>query len=286
MRFGLKIALLAGFTGLSSLAPGTLYQVQIDQSTWQLEASPFACRLTHQVPQFGTAVLERGAGEALSFWLEPHQPGLVSGTAALYAAAPAWRSTRPAERVEALEIGSTARKLQLSEAGAAKVLAALRAGLQPTLRASDPSGIEAQVSVSAANFTPAFAQYSECLAQLLPVNFDQIARTAILYPPAQWELSQASRERLELVKTYVDTDRQVGKIYVDGHSDNQGRRLLNRDLSKKRAEEVSRYLMQLGVSEEMLVTRYHGERYPVVENNSPENRTRNRRVTVRLERIE
>lgn len=44
--------------------------------------------------------------------------------------------------------------------------------------------------------------------------------------------------------------------------------------------------MQLGVSEDMLVTRYHGERYPVVDKNSAENRTRNPRVTVRLERIE
>ena len=286
MKLPLKIALLASFTGLSSLAPGALYQVQIDQSTWQLEASPFACRLTHQVPQFGTAVLERGAGEALSFWLEPYQPGLVMGSASVYAAAPAWRATQASEPVESLDIGSSSRKLQLSEMGSAKVLAALRAGMQPTLKATDPAGQQARVEVSAANFTPAYAQYTECLAQLLPVNFNQIARTAILYPPAQWELSQASRERLELVKTYVETDTQVGKIYVDGHSDNQGRRLLNRDLSKRRAEEVSRYLMQLGVSEDMLVTRYHGERYPVVENNSPENRTRNRRVTVRLERIE
>lgn len=286
MKLLFKLALLGSFTGLSSLAPGALYQVQIDQSTWQLEASPFACRLTHQVPQFGTAVLERGAGEALSFWLEPLQPGLVTGKAEVISAAPVWLASRRAEQVESIEVQSTSRKLQLSESGSAKVLAALQAGMQPTLRATDAAGQQAQVAVSAANFSSAFADYSACLAQLLPVNFNQIARTAILYPPAQWELSQASRERLDLVKIYVDTDKQIGKIYVDGHSDNQGRRLLNRDLSKKRAEEVSRYLMQLGVSEEMLVTRYHGERYPVVENNSAENRTRNRRVTVRLERIE
>lgn len=62
MKLPLKLALLASFTGLSSLAPGALYPVQIDQSTWQLEASPFVCRPTHKVPQFGTAVLERGAG--------------------------------------------------------------------------------------------------------------------------------------------------------------------------------------------------------------------------------
>lgn len=290
MKFWSQITLLAGFTALSTLvsstAPGALYQVQIDQSQWQLDASPFACRLTHQVPQFGTAVLERGAGEEVSFWLEPLQPGFISGRAQVYAAAPAWRASEPAQILETVDVTDTQTRVQLSNQGAAKVLAALRAGMQPTLNGVDGAGEDARISVSAANFGPAFKSYSDCLANLLPVNFDQIARTAILYPAAQWELSRASRERLQLVKTYVDTDQQVEKIYVDGHSDNQGRRLLNRDLSKKRAEEVSRYLVQLGISEEMLVTRYHGERYPVVANDSPDNRTRNRRVTVRLERID
>lgn len=286
MKLSNKLTLLAGFTMLSSMAPGAMYQVQLDQSSWQLEASPFACRLTHEVPLFGRAVLEREAGESLRFWLEPLQPGLITGQATLYAKAPLWRSTQRSEAVESIELEPSLTKLALSQSGSAKVLAALRAGMQPTLSATDPSGQQAEIAVSSANFTPAFAQYSQCLAQLLPVNFDQIARTAILYPPAQWELSQASRDRLALVKTYIETDKQVEKIYVDGHSDNQGRRLLNRDLSKRRAEEVSRYLVQLGVNEEMLVTRYHGERYPVVANDTPENRTRNRRVTVRLERLE
>ena len=286
MKSPIKVALLVAVMLLSSTAPAALYQVQIDQSQWQLQASPFACRLTHQVPEFGAAVLERGAGESVRFWLEPLQPGLVSGDANFYIAAPAWRANQTSQTVESLQIDGAMRELRLSEPGSAKVLAALRSGLQPTLSASDLSGSDAKVSVSAANFGPAFLEYSECLSQLLPVNFNQIARTAILYPPAQWELSQASRARLDLVKTYVETDPQISKIYVDGHSDNQGRRLLNRDLSKRRAEEVTRYLVQLGISEDMLVTRYHGERYPVVPNDSADNRTRNRRVTVRLERTD
>lgn len=286
MQFWTKISLLACFTGVSSLAPGAVYQVQIDQSQWQLDSSPFACRLTHKVPHFGSAVLERGAGEPVSFWLEPLQPDLVNGDASLYAAAPAWQPAQQAQVLERLNLKGAASRVSLSNETATQVLDALRSGLEPRLSAEDAAGAPVQVAVSSANFTPAFRAYSECLAQLLPVNFNQIARTAILYPPAQWELSRASRERLQLVKTYVETDKQVNKIYIDGHSDNQGRRLLNRDLSKRRAEEVSRYLMELGISEEMLVTRYHGERYPVVPNNSADNRTRNRRVTVRLERTE
>jgi outer membrane protein OmpA-like peptidoglycan-associated protein len=47
---------------------------------------------------------------------------------------------------------------------------------------------------------------------------------------------------------------------------------------------VTNYLISQGVPEEMITTRYHGERYPVVPNTSAENRARNRRVAIRLER--
>jgi outer membrane protein OmpA-like peptidoglycan-associated protein len=116
------------------------------------------------------------------------------------------------------------------------------------------------------------------------VNFRQVARTAILFPSAAWRLSDSSRERLDLIALYVKNDDSVKGIYVDGHSDNMGRRLMNRDLSKRRAEEVTAYLINLGLEPNMITTRYHGERYPVVKNNSQANRDRNRRVTIRLER--
>ena len=76
----------------------------------------------------------------------------------------------------------------------------------------------------------------------------------------------------------------VNGIYIDGHSDSQGRRLMNRDMSKRRAEEVTAYLISIGLDPNMITTRYHGERYPVVPNNSKKNRDRNRRVTIRLEK--
>jgi hypothetical protein len=49
---------------------------------------------------------------------------------------------------------------------------------------------------------------------------------------------------------------------------------------------VTNYLLDKGVSEEMIVTRYHGESYPVVKNSGNRNRAKNRRTTVRLSREE
>ena len=71
-------------------------------------------------------------------------------------------------------------------------------------------------------------------------------------------------------------------IYVDGHTDNTGRRIYNRRLSKARAEAVRDYLARNGLSEDVIRTRYHGERYPVVKNSTTKNKSKNRRTTVRL----
>lgn len=281
-----KAVLLTSLIGSASLASAAMYQSSIDKSAWELQSSPFACRLTHSITDFGSAVLERGAGDPVRFWFEPREQDQTLGLMRVYNEPPAWKSGTGAELVETMNNVRPTKRIEVAAVQAPKILSALENGLRPTLRVSSEQrlGQELVVAASPANFTPAYQGYLDCVSQLLPVNYDQIARTAILYPPSQWELSVASRERLQLLKDYVATDTTVTKIYVDGHSDPSGRRLINRDLSKKRAEAVADYLVALGLSEDMLVTRYHGERYPIVPNDSAENRTRNRRVTVRLER--
>lgn len=271
---------------MSASVSAKVYQTPVDQSAWELEGSPFACRLTHLIPEFGSAVLERGAGDPVRFWFEPMETNKTLGLMRVYNEPPAWKAGQGSELVAMLSLDQPLSRIEVASEQAPRILTALENGMQPTLRVESEQRLGQQLVVSAspANFTPAYKQYLDCVADLLPVNFDQIARTAILYPPAQWELSTASRERLKLVQQYVATDTTIQKIYVDGHSDASGRRLINRDLSKRRAEAVSDYLVGLGISEDMLVTRYHGERYPVVPNDSAENRTRNRRVTIRLER--
>ena len=176
--------------------------------------------------------------------------------------------------------------LNIETAYAQNMLAALYKGMMPTFTSPQwyDTNESLRVAVSAVNFQSAYDDYVNCTAGLLPVNYRQVARTALLFPSSAWRLSDSSRERLDLIALYVQNDEAVKGIYVDGHSDNLGRRLMNRDLSKRRAEEVTAYLITLGINPEMIKTRYHGERYPVVKNNSKANRDRNRRVTIRLER--
>lgn len=263
------------------------FSASIEASRWEMESSRFSCRLRQEIPLYGMATFEHSAGESVRFALAPTQRQQITGDAKLVAEAPSWQPGVAPHLLGVVHADSNG-ELQVPPTLAQGMLAALYQGLVPTFNADQWYGTPEllKVGISVANFQSAYTDYLECVAGLLPVNFRQVARTAILFPSAQSELSESIRQRLDMIALYVNADDSVRTLYVDGHSDNLGRRLLNRDLSKQRAEAVTRYLVQQGVPAERIVTRYHGERYPVVPNNSAENRARNRRVTVRLEREE
>ncbi|NRA17652.1 MAG: OmpA family protein [Oceanospirillaceae bacterium] len=268
---------------LVSTAQAVTFRASIDESKWVLESSKFECKLSQQIPAFGIGEFLHEAGVEPLFTLKPTQRLAIKRQAILVVEASPWQPGIPTSVVGPLEAG---RVLKTNAIYAGQMLVALYKGMSPTFTVDRwmNSADQLRVALSAANFKAAYRDYISCVAGLLPANYRQVARTAVLFPPAAWSLSDATRERLELIAFYVQEDKSVTAIYIDGHSDSGGRRLLNRDLSKQRAEEVTRYLTSLGVDESMVTTRYHGERYPVVPNTTKTNRARNRRVTIRLDR--
>jgi Outer membrane protein and related peptidoglycan-associated (lipo)proteins len=84
---------------------------------------------------------------------------------------------------------------------------------------------------------------------------------------------------------YLKADPTVNHVILDGYSDNQGNRLTNRELSRRRALAVMEYFKQNGLQESQITVRFHGEQYPLAANTSRVNRAKNRRVSVRLERL-
>lgn len=286
MKIRIKILFFTLFTLLSQAVNAVTFMVDIDQSKWTVAVSPFACQLEQVVPSYGVARFFHEAGEKAVFQLLPTQKGAVSGNVRLVAEASPWQPGVAPVLIGAVSVSSTDSQINVKSDYAGEMLVSLYRGMSPTFTMQGWLGSEEslRVALSAANFQKSYSSYIECVDQLLPVNYRQVARTAVLFPPAQWRLSDATKERLDLIVEYIKIDEKVASVYVDGHSDNAGRRLLNRDLSKQRAEEVTRYLVAQGIEEKVITTRYHGERYPVVANTSAKNRARNRRVTIRLER--
>ena len=283
MRASTKLSILFVITTVINTAQAITFRPSIDESEWVLESSKFESKLSQTIPAFGIGEFLHEAGLEPLFTLKPTQRLAIKRKAMLVVEASPWQPGMPTKVIGPLEAG---RVLKTNAVYAGEMLVSLYKGMSPTFTVDRwmNSSDQLRVALSAANFKAAYSDYIVCVAGLLPANYRQVARTAVLFPPAAWMLSDATRERLELIAFYVQEDKSVTAIYIDGHSDSGGRRLLNRDLSKQRAEEVTRYLKLLGIDESMITTRYHGERYPVVPNTSKTNRARNRRVTIRLDK--
>lgn len=71
-------------------------------------------------------------------------------------------------------------------------------------------------------------------------------------------------------------------VDVVGHTDNAGNPNNNLILSRARAEAVKVYLIQSGIPAQKIITNGMGDAQPVADNDTPEGRTRNRRIEFRI----
>ena len=83
---------------------------------------------------------------------------------------------------------------------------------------------------------------------------------------------------LDEVASALAAHPEIALVEVQGHTDDQGGADYNRRLSQQRAEAVSRYLVQRGVSSSRLSSRGYGEDAPLQPGTAPEVRATNRRV--------
>lgn len=71
-------------------------------------------------------------------------------------------------------------------------------------------------------------------------------------------------------------------IVISGHTDSDGEAAKNLLLSKRRAEAVSSFLQLNGIEKTRIITEWHGETKPLVPNDTPENKQKNRRVEMTI----
>ena len=71
-------------------------------------------------------------------------------------------------------------------------------------------------------------------------------------------------------------------IEIQGHTDNVGGKQYNMFLSQRRAESVRLYLYKKGITGQRLMARGYGLTVPIDSNNTPEGRSKNRRVQFKI----
>lgn len=277
------LALLSMFASLPAVA--MTFQTRLENIEWKVEGDKFECRLIQPVTDFGSGVFVRRAGEQVIFTLNASNSVLGEGSATLLAAAAPWQPGRGDINLGAVRIGRGQVLFNSSQAQAASLFRGLLEGRSPLVRHYSREGGVSEVRLLPVKFRQAVGDYNACTAKLLPKNFEQVRQSQIGFPGGGIELDAQAKISLQVMVEYLKADPTVNHITLDGHSDNTGNRLTNRDLSRRRALAVMDYFKENGVEESQITMRFHGEQYPLVPNTNAANRAKNRRVSVRLERV-
>lgn len=267
-------------------AQAITFQTRMEEVEWTVQGSQFECRLTQPVSGYGQAVFLRRAGERPIFQLEAVSNLMRPGPAQLFNDPPPWR---PGARSTALGQGLIEEGpvvLRVSQQQAGQMLAGLASGLHPTIQRAAWAGTSdsIRIVVSSIGYHGAWKEFQTCIGELLPLNFDQVSRSVVSFASGGATLSASAKALLDTALVYIQADDEISGIQLDGHSDNQGDRLSNRELSRQRAIAVRDYLTAQGVEEALFTLRFHGASYPVASNVSDAGRQQNRRVTLRLEK--
>lgn len=270
--------------GLSMSAQAMTFQTRMEDVQWQVEGDQFACRLSQSVAGYGEASFVRRAGEHPEFELKAWDNPMRPGAAQVINDPPPWRPGTAAQPVGQIEVGAGTYTMMAPYAQAGRMLAGLASGLQPTImRSSQTSGDQIRVVVSSVGYQQARLEFQECISALLPISAAQAAQSIIGFGAGGSNLSAEAKVRLDAILQYIKADENLSSIILDGHSDNQGNRLDNRELSRQRALAVRDYLMEQGVDENLFTMRFHGDGYPIASNRTAEGRAANRRVLLRLQ---
>ena len=111
------------------------------------------------------------------------------------------------------------------------------------------------------------------------VTFDE--SSGVYFATESYSLNDKSQTTLNKL---ADIFREYPKslILVEGHTDNTGNDAYNNTLSQNRAESVTNFLTNQGISSGRFTTKWYGETQPKFDNSTADGRSKNRRVELAI----
>jgi OmpA-OmpF porin, OOP family len=116
--------------------------------------------------------------------------------------------------------------------------------------------------------------------ELIPIA-GTIVLENLLFEQGQALIDSNSYPELDQVVQMMNANEKI-QIQLEGHTDSQGNPQANLELSQKRVEAVKKYLVSKGIARDRIKTKAFGGSKPVSNESSPEARSRNRRVEMRI----
>ncbi|EEX92950.1 sodium type flagellar protein MotY precursor [Vibrio orientalis CIP 102891 = ATCC 33934] len=280
---------------LITLAPSVFalekqYVATPQQSTWQMVANtPLECRLVHPIPNYGEAVFSSYASKKINLDLELKMKRPMGQTrdVSLISMPPAWRPGDSADRITNIRFfqqfdgyvgGQTAWN----------VLGELEKGRYPTFSYQEWRSRDQRVEVALSSvlFQRSYNVFSDCIANLLPYSFEDIAFTILHYDRTSVELNKQSQKRLAQIAEYIKHNQDIDLVLVSTYTDAEDSKSASQNLSERRAEVLQNYFKSLGLPEDRIRVQGYGKRRPIDDNASPIGKDRNRRVVISLGRTQ
>ena len=240
--------------------------------------------MSHKIPGFGSAQFARNAGGGEVFELKPGSQSFPAGAVKIESVPPMWRSDVSPVTLGQIQ-ASAQQPLRLASAQVKEISATLAQGTNVVFSSAQmtANGGALRVALEAHNFNPAFTSYQNCISALIPYTFDQLSRTLLNYEANADDLSAAAKAQLDKIVRYTKADPRVLGILVDAHSDKLPTPEEGDAASQRQAELVTAYLIDKGLGADTITTRWHGDKFPLANNQNKAGQAKNRRVTIRLE---
>ena len=202
--------------------------------------------------------------------------------AAVYSMAPKWMPGTPTRLLTKLKLQRQFQP-ELPKAMAWTLLTELEKGLWPTFQYQDwyNQNDTVMVSLHTANFMPAYQDFVDCTAQLLPYSLEDIAFTILTFQPNSHKLTPYAQGRLDQVVEYLKYDNELSLVLVNSHTDALLGQTSNLNITQARADKIKSFFTENGID----VSRIEVTAYSEKRSIAPDKKLLqgfNRRVVVQL----
>jgi len=288
MKIQLMVTLLLSTTSVYSANKS--YNANLEDSLWYLSNStPIQCTLEHPIPRYGQAHFEAKASKQinLDFILQSKRALPKTRLVTLKSVPPQWRPGHVAETIGEVKFYQQFDGY-VTQQKAWVMLSELEEGKFPTFYYHDwyNKNQVTSVGLSAINFRESYDDFNDCIEQLLPYNFNDIAYSILKYNKDGVQLTTFSKKRLKMIGDYIKHDENISVVLVSGYSDGYGTEEVNMEKSEQRADKIKEYLAQIGLDNDQIKVTGYGEKHHVADNRSVLGRMQNRRVVISIEREE
>ena len=109
----------------------------------------------------------------------------------------------------------------------------------------------------------------------------------ILFPHNEYCLTQDAKKNIDSLLNHLGKEKinTAYAVSIEGHTDYTGTDTYNLKLSKKRTQEVKKYLFSKGLQDNRITGNWYGEKKPVLSNITEMGRQKNRRVEMSFTRL-